>query len=130
MSATLKAAVKERVEASPLKFFGGPPVTTTAYPYVIGYFDGAPRSSDREADEWVQRTHGFQTVVVGSSEAQVDAARERLSVAIEGWRPTVDGRAFSRIENDGSQPTRPDPTMPDRTLYIATDQWRAVSDPT
>lgn len=129
MSATLKAAVKERVEASPLPFFGRFPTTTTAYPYVIGYFDGAPRSSDRECDEWVQRDHGFQTIVVGSSETQVDAARERLSAALEGWVPTIDGRTSSRIQNVGTQFTRPDPDMPDRTLYIATDQWRAVSDP-
>lgn len=129
MSASFKAAVKERVEASPLKFFGSPPPSSTAYPYVVGYFNGDPRSSARECDSLEQRTHDFQTVVVGSSEAQVDAARARLSGAIEGWSASVDGRFVSRILNESSQVTRPDPELPDRTVFIATDQWRAVSTP-
>lgn len=129
MSATLPAAVLERATAAPLKASDGPPPSTTVYPYVVFYFDGAPHSSDREADELVQRDHGWQTVTVGGSAAQVHAARERLIGAFNGWRPVVDGRVCHRVRHDDTQPVRPDPAMPDRTVYIATDQWRVVSDP-
>lgn len=126
---TVKAAVRSMVEAAPLKFFDAAPPTTTKTPYVIAYFDGAPRGSEREADALERRDHNFQTVVVGTSIEQVDAARERLADVLEGKRPTVAGRVSSRILRTGSQLTRPDPELADRTLYIATDQWRAVSDP-
>lgn len=129
MSADLPTAVLERITASPLKVFDSPPTTSTAYPYVVVYFDSAPRSSDRAADKRVRRDHGWQTTVVGSNAAQVRAALERVTAALEDWRPVVDGLSVSKVEHDGSQPTRPDSSLPDRTLYIATDQWRAVSDP-
>lgn len=129
MSADLPAAVLARETAAPLKAFDGPPPATTVYPYVINYFDGAPHSSEREVDTRIQRDHGWQTVVVGGSTAQVKAARERLVLAMNDWRPDVDGRTVSKVDHVGTQPVRPDPELPDRTIYIATDQWRAVSDP-
>ena len=129
MSADLPAAILERLTAAQLKPFDSPPPTTTTYPYVVVYFDSGVRSSDRETDVRVTRSHGWQTTVVGSNAAQVRAALDRVTSALEDWRPTVAGVSFSKVEHDSSQPTRPDPTMPDRTLYIATDQWRAVSDP-
>jgi len=129
VSADLPAAILERLTAAQLKPFDSPPPTTEKYPYVVVYFDSGVRSSDRETDVRVTRSHGWQTTVVGSNAAQVRAALDRVTSALEDWRPTVAGVTFSKVEHDGSQPTRPDPTMPDRTLYIATDQWRAVSDP-
>ena len=129
MSADLPAAILERLTAAPLKAFDSPPPTTTATPYVVVYFDGGPYSSDRECDSRVRRDHGWQTVTVGSSASQVRAARERLVSALSNWVPVVTGRTLSKVDHEGTQPARPDPEMPDRTLYIATDQWRAVSDP-
>lgn len=119
----------ERVAASPLKAFDSEPPATTTYPYVVVYFDGGPRTSERETGSLERRTHDFQSVVVGSSAGQVRAARERLCDAVEGWAPTVTGRSCGRVGREGSQLTRPDPELPDRTVFIATDQWRVVSDP-
>jgi hypothetical protein len=129
VSATLADAILDRLTAAPLKAFDSPPPTTTKYPYVIVYFDAGVRSSDRELDTRTQRDHGWQTTVVGSNAAQVRDALDRVTAALEDWRPTVTGVSFTKVEHEGTQPTRPDPEMPDRTLYIATDQWRAVSDP-
>ena len=129
MSADLAAAILERLTAAPLKAFDTPPPTSTATPYVVVYFDSGVRSSDREADMRVTREHGWQTVTVGSSASQTRAAIERLTAALEDWSPSVDGVTFSKVEHEGTQPTRRDPDMPDRVLFIATDQWRAVSDP-
>ena len=132
MSADFPSAILERLSAPGVNGTDTPPDPTKAnvvYPYTVAYFDGEPRSSEREADVRTTRTHGFQTVTVGRSVAQVRASRDRLVDALTDWAPTVTGRTVSKIEHDGSQVTKPDPDMPDRTLYIATDQWRAVSDP-
>jgi hypothetical protein len=129
VSADLASAILERLTAAPLKAYDTPPPTSTATPYVVVYFDSGVRTSDREADARVTRDHGWQTVTVGSSTAQTRAALERVASALEDWRPSVDGVTFSKVDHEGTQPTRPDPDMPDRVLYIATDQWRAVSDP-
>lgn len=129
MSADLPTAILERLTAAPLKAYDTPPPVTTATPYVVVYFDSGVRSSDREADVRVQRDRGFQTITVGSSASQARAAVERVTAALEDWTPTVTGVTFSKVDHEGTQPVRLDPEMPDRTLYIATDQWRAVSDP-
>lgn len=129
MSATLPDAILERITASPLKVFDTPPPSTTATPYVVVYFDSGVRSSDREADKRIRRDHGWMTVTVGSSASQTRAAIDRLTSALEDWRPDVTGVTFSKVDHEGTQPTRRDPDMPDRVLFIATDQWRAVSDP-
>lgn len=129
MSVSVEAAFLERVAASPLKAFDAPPPASTAYPYVALYFDGGPESSERETDSLERRTYAVQSVVVGSSVAQVRAARERLIAAVAGWVPSVAGRLCSRVEREGSQLVRPDPELPDRTVFIATDQWQVVSDP-
>ena len=129
MSATLPDAILERITAAPLKVFDTPPPSTTATPYVVVYFDSGVRSSDREADKRIRRDHGWMTVTVGSSASQTRAAIDRLTSALEDWRPDVTGVTFSKVDHEGTQPTRRDPDMPDRVLFIATDQWRAVSDP-
>lgn len=132
MSADFPAAILERLDAPGVNGTDAPPKPADpeiVYPYTVAYFDGAPRSSDREADVRVRESHGFQTVTVGTSVTQVRASRQRLRDALTDWIPVVSGRSVSKIEHDGSQPVRPDPDMPDRSLFIATDQWRAVSDP-
>ena len=132
MSADVPSAVVQRIAIPGVNGTDTPPTpdaTGVVYPYTVAYFDGAPRSSDRESDDRVQEEQGFQTVTVGKSIAQVRMSRKRLVDALTDWRPEVTGRSCSKVEHDGSQPTRPDPAMPDRTLYIATDQWRVVSDP-
>ena len=129
MSADLPAAVLERLTGANVKAFDSPPPTTEKYPYVVVYFDSGTRTSDRESDQRVRREHGWQTTAVGNNAAQVRAVLERVTGALEDWRPEIDGRSCSKVDHAGSQPTRPDPAMPDRTLYIATDQWRVVSDP-
>jgi hypothetical protein len=129
VSATLPDAILERITAAPLKVFDTPPPSTTATPYVVVYFDSGVRSSDREADKRIRRDHGWMTVTVGSSATQTRAAIDRLTSALEDWAPTVTGVTFSKVDHEGTQPTRRDPDMPDRVLFIATDQWRAVSDP-
>jgi hypothetical protein len=129
VSADLASAIIERLTAAPLKVFDTPPPATTVPPYVVVYFDAGVRSSDREADARVTRDHGWQTVTVGASASQTRAALDRVTAALEDWRPAVTGVTFSKVDHEGTQPTRRDPDMPDRVLYIATDQWRAVSDP-
>ena len=132
MSATLPASILERLAGTaetPLRVFDTPPAPTTATPYVVVYFDSGVRSSDRESDQRVTREHGWQTVTVGTSASQARAAVDRVTAALEDWRPVVDGVTFSKVEHEGTQPVRRDPDMPDRVLFIATDQWRAVSDP-
>ena len=129
MSADLASAILERLTAAPLKAYDTPPPATTATPYVVVYFDSGVRSSEREVDVRITRDHGWQTVTVGSSASQTRAAVERVATALEDWRPSVDGVTFSKVDHEGTQPTRRDLDMPDRVLFIATDQWRAVSDP-
>ena len=129
MSADLASAILDRLTGASLKAFDTPPPTSTVTPYVVVYFDSGVRSSDRETDQRVQRDHGWQTVTVGSSASQARAAVERVTGALEDWRPAVDSVTFSKVDHEGTQPVRRDPAMPDRSLFIATDQWRAVSDP-
>lgn len=129
MSATLRAAVLERITAANLPAFDSPPPIGTAYPYAVVYFDSGIRSSDRVADVRVHRAHSWQTTTVGANAAQVAAALDRVTGALEDWTPVVDGLRFSKVDHDGSQPTRPDPELADRLLFIATDQWRTDSEP-
>lgn len=130
MSAAIVAAVKTRLDETDL--FGGAHDSrplVAKYPYVVLYADGGIRSSDREADRRVQKTQGFQTVVVGISGDQVRRALDRVVDAIEDWTPTVEGWSCDTVDHEGTQPVRPDETLPDRVLYIATDQWSIVADP-
>lgn len=129
MSADFPAAILERLAVPGINGVDTPPAATTVYPYTVVYFDGAPRSSDREGDVRIRQGHGFQTVTVGKSASQARASRDKVVAALTDWIPIVTGRTVSKIEHDGTQPTRPDPELPDRSLFIATDQWRAVSDP-
>lgn len=128
MSAATVAVVVTRIKSTGLRCYDAEPSSFT-YPYVVVYADAGPRSSDREADVRVQEDLGWQTTVVGESPAQCRAALDRVVDALTDWRPTLPGRAFHKVEHLSSQPVRTDDDLPDRSLYIATNQWRAVSDP-
>lgn len=128
MSASTVAVVIARVKAQNLRCYDAEPSWPT-YPYVVVYADAAPRSSDREADVRVQADQGWQTTVVGETAGQCRAALDRVVDALTDWRPTLPGRVFHKVEHLSSQPVRPDDDLPDRSLFIATDQWRVVSDP-
>lgn len=104
--------------------------TAPTYPYFIVYADGGVKSSDREADERIRHTQGWQTTVVGQSAAQCRAALDRLHARYENWTPTLTGWTFSKVEHEDSQPIRPDESLPDRVVFYATDQWSTVADPT
>lgn len=128
MSAATVAAIIDRIKAQTLRCYDAEPSSPT-YPYVVVYADGGIRSSDREADVRVQQTVGWQTTVVGTSVGQCRAALDRVTAALEDWRPTLPDRTFDKVEHPSSQPVRIDDDLPDRSLFIATDQWRVVSDP-
>lgn len=128
MSASTVAVVVARIKSTGLRCFDAAP-PSAAYPYVVVYADSAPRSSDREADVRVQADLGWQTTVVGESSDQCRAALDRVVDALTDWRPTLTGRVFHKVEHLSSQPVRADDDLPDRSLFIATDQWRVVSDP-
>lgn len=128
MSASTVAAIVARIKSTGLRCYDAEPSSPT-YPYVVVYADGAPRSSDREADVRVQADQGWQTTVVGETAGQCRAALDRVVDALTDWRPTLPGRVFHKVEHLSSQPVRADDDLPDRSLFIATDQWRVVSDP-
>lgn len=128
MSASTVAAIVARIKSTGLRCYDAAPAAAT-YPYVVVYADSAPRSSDREADVRVQADLGWQTTVVGETPAQCRAALDRVVDTLTDWRPVVAGRVFHKVEHLSSQPVRADDDLPDRALYIATDQWRVVSDP-
>lgn len=124
-------AILARLAASGLRALETEPAAgTVTYPYVVAYFATPSIGSDRVADVRAQMTLDWQTVVVGARADQCRQALDRLNAALGDWRPAIDGRRFHKVTHEGSQPTRRDPSMPDRTLYIATDQWRVISDPT
>lgn len=128
MSASTVAVIVSRIKSTGLRCHDAEPSSPT-YPYVVVYADGAPRSSDREADVRVQADQGWQTTVVGETAGQCRAALDRVVDALTDCRPTLAGRAFHKVEHLSSQPVRADDDLPDRSLFIATDQWRVVSDP-
>lgn len=128
MSAAELAAVESRIQAVPLRVWdttGAEP----AYPYVVVYGDAGIRSSDRESEQRTVRSIGWQTTVVAANRNQCRLTVSALAEALEDWTPTVPGRHLSKVDHEGSQPVRPDRELPDRVLYIATDQWRVVSEP-
>lgn len=128
MSASTVAVIVSRIKSTGLRCHDAAPAAAT-YPYVVVYADAAPRSSDREADVRVQADLGWQTTVVGETSGQCRAALDRVVDALTDWRPTLPGRVFHKVEHLSSQPVRADDDLPDRSLFIATDQWRVVSDP-
>jgi len=111
-----------------LNVYDAQPASPT-YPYVIVYADAGIRSSDREADIRVRRTQGWQTTTVGISSTQCRAALERVTDALEDWRPDVPGRSCSKVEHELSRPIGKDDSLPDRVVFAAVDQWSTVSDP-
>lgn len=128
MSASTVAAIVARIKTTGLRCYDAEP-SSSAYPYVVVYADSEPRSSDREADVRVQADLGWQTTVVSETPAQCRAALDRVVDTLTDWRPVVAGRVFHKVEHLSSQPVRADDDLPDRSLFIATDQWRVVSDP-
>lgn len=132
MSAAVVAAVVARIKAGAtgqgVTAYDAQPANPS-YPYCIVYADAGVGSADRECDSITSREVGWQTTVVGVSAAQVRAATDRVVAALEGWRPAVTGRSCSLVMHDGSQPVRADETLADRSLFIATDQWRVASSP-
>jgi hypothetical protein len=131
VSAAHVAAVVARIAGSgaqALNVYDSKP-TSPAYPYVVVYADGGIKSSDREADERVTHTQGWQTTTVGTSVAQCRAALDRVHARLENWTPAVTGWTCSKVEHDSTQPIRPDESLPDRVVYYATDQWSTVADP-
>lgn len=124
-------AILARLTAAGLRALETEPTgTTTAYPYVVAYFATPLLTADRVADVRAQMVLDWQTVAVGARADQCRQALDRLNAALGDWRPVITGRRFHKVTHEGSQPTRRDPSMPDRNLYIATDQWRVLSDPT
>jgi hypothetical protein len=125
-------AWKARMVAQGLKVHTEPPTApealpATAFPYVVLYPDAAPGDATRLVADVDAATLAAQTTCVGLTAEQVNWARERLTAALEGWRPTVAGRSHNAVEHSSSQPTRPDFDLPDRVLFIGTDQWRSRS---
>lgn len=132
MSAAHVAAVVARIAGSgaqALAVHDSRPTSPT-YPYVIVYADGGVKSSDREADERITLTQGWQTTVVGESARQCRGALDRVTARLENWRPTVTGWTCSKVDHDTTQPVEADESMPDRVVFYATDQWSFVADPT
>lgn len=131
MTAAESAAIIARAKgdsSAPLTTYESVPASPT-YPYVAVYFDGGIASSDRECDDRVQKTIGFSTVTVGVSVSQSRDARDRLTGRLENWTPAVAGRQITKVSHEGTQPVREDKSLPDRVVFIATDQWQVVSDP-
>lgn len=128
MSASTVAAIVARIKSTGLRCYDAEPSSPT-YPYVVVYAGSGPRSSDREADVRVQVTLDWQTTVVGETAGQCRAALDRVVDALTDWRPMVPGRSFTKVEHIDDQRVRRDDDLPDRSLCIATDQWRVVSDP-
>ena len=126
MRADHLAAVKARLSVSRVNVYLSTPTAPT-YPYVVLYPDSMPRESDRLADGFEAVEGILYTVVVGVTEEQCGACLDRVSTALTGWRPTLAGRLASKIRNVGSQPVRKDDSLPDKSLFIATDQWRVAS---
>lgn len=132
MSTAHVAAVVARLASGPagtLNAYDSVPTGAT-YPYVIVYADGGVKSSDREADIRVRTTLTWQTTTVGTSAAQCRAALDRVTAALEDWRPTLTGWTGSKVEHESAQPVRPDESLPDRVVFYATDQWSSTFDPT
>lgn len=127
MSAALVDAVVARIKAGAdglgVTAYDGQPSSPT-YPYCIVYASAGIGSSDVEGAALSRRDLDWQTVVVGKSAAQARAAVDRVAAALEAWRPVA---GASRVVHEGSQPVRVDESMADRSLFIATDQWRVVS---
>ena len=132
MSASQVAAIVARLASGPagtLHAYDAVP-SSPVYPYVVVYADGGVRSSDREADIRTSKTLTWQTTVVGTSAGQCRAALDRVTAALEDWRPVVTGYTASKVDHESAQPVRPDESLPDRTVFIGTDQWSSVFDPT
>ena len=129
MSALTVAAVLARIAgggpSTGVRAHDGDPDVPT-YPYCVVYADASVGVVERESDSLSVRVLSWQTTVVGVSAAQCRAAVDRVVAALEGWRPSSSEPSCGRVQHASSQPVRPDETVSDRTLFIATDQWRVA----
>ena len=133
MSSDHVAAIVARIAgtgAQALNVYDSRPTSPT-YPYVIVYAGAGVSSSDREADERIRRTVEWQTTVVGVSAAQCRAALDRVHARLENWTPVVAGWTASKVQQDegDARAIKPDDSLPDRTVFYATDDWSSVFDP-
>lgn len=128
MSAAEVAAVASRVAAGGVHTWDGSGVEPK-YPYVLFYAGSDDFTATREADVSLTSFIDFQTVTVGLTPGQCRAALDVLTAQLRDYRPTVAGRSCSKVSHEGSQPVRKDAELPDRVLFIATNQWQVVSDP-
>lgn len=121
-------AVFDRLRSTGLRVHDGHP-TSPRYPYVVVFFDSAPRSSNRAADVRVQATRSWQTTTVGESAAQCRAAAERVVDVLTDWAPDVPGRVHHKVDHLSSQTVGRDDELLDRAVFYGTDQWSVVSSP-
>ena len=122
MSADLFAAVDARLSSS-TRLRVGP---SDAYPYILTF----PSSTLTEFDLAASRSSldvSWQTTVVGVGREQTIAARDRVAEALRRWRPEVPGWSCHLVEHYDSQPARRDDDVPDRQVWVATDQWHFVA---
>lgn len=97
------------------------------FPHTIVTLDGGARSTERYAVAPHHADYTIRTVVVGLSVAQVQAARDRVVDALALKRPTVAGRVMGRIEHIASAPSAVDTDVPDRSIFVAPDNWTVTS---
>jgi hypothetical protein len=129
VTAALVAAILARIKAGKsglgVTAYDAHPDAPT-YPYCVVFLGAGVGRSERESGVLSVRDVAWDTVTVGISAGQCRAAVDRVVAALEGWRPIPDDPSCPRVQHPTSQPVRPDETVSDRTLFIATDQWRVA----
>lgn len=129
MTASTLAAVLARIESGTdglgVRAHDAEPDVPT-YPYAVVHMDGGVGVSERESGDLSMRDIGWQTTVVGVTAAQCRAALDRVTAALEGWRVDPADLSCPPVQHPSSQPVRLDTEVPDRSLFIATDQWRVA----
>lgn len=98
-----------------------------AFPYTVVAVDGGRRSTERYAVAPHRSDYTIRTVVVGLSVAQAQAARDRVVAALALRHPSVAGRVVGRIEHVASLPPTRDLDVPDRSVFVASDNWTFTS---
>ena len=117
----------------PGRVFTEPPdsvetLAATRFPYTVVAVDGGRRSTERYAVAPHRSDYTIRTVVVGLSVAQVQAARDRVVAALAlRYPPSVAGRVVGRIEHVASLPPTRDLDVPDRSVFVASDNWTFTS---
>lgn len=101
---------------------------SSVFPYVLVAVDGGRRSSQRYTVAPHHADYTVSTVAIGLSVRQVSDARARVVNSLALARPDVDGRVVSRVEHAASLPPMRDSDVPDRVIYVASDNWTFWSD--